>query len=175
MKKVTNSTEETIALGRKIGASLHGGDVVTLTGDLGSGKTTFTKGIAQALGAEGMVTSPTFTLIQVHPIKKTGEQLAHIDTYRTESIEECINAGITDMLYNKKTICVIEWPSKVKTLLKKQPIRIELKNDGESHTITFPDDLLKETHITKKNPIAYWLFFIIMIMFYTLLYQAVTK
>ncbi|MAG11779.1 MAG: tRNA (adenosine(37)-N6)-threonylcarbamoyltransferase complex ATPase subunit type 1 TsaE [Parcubacteria group bacterium] len=170
----TKSVEETMSLGRKIGATLKAGDVVTLSGDLGSGKTTLTKGIAQALGITQTITSPTFTLIQIHELKKKTQagQFAHIDTYRTKSAEECIGAGITDILFNEKTICVVEWPNKIKKLLTKETINIKLNTKNNKHEINVPDHILKFP-IRKKIPIAYWLFLIIMIGFYLALFKAV--
>ena len=171
MKITTNSAEETIKLGRKIGAQLNPGDVVTLEGDLGSGKTTFTKGIAQGIGVEKTITSPTFTLIQIYPQKNKPLRFAHIDTYRAETTQELIGAGITDVLYNKNTISVVEWPNKISSLLKKT-IKIKLTSENEKRIIEIPDtfDLNKKT--IKSIPIVYWLFTIIIISFYILLFQA---
>ncbi len=170
----TKTTQETMSLGRKIGATLKAGDVVTLEGNLGSGKTTLTKGIAQALGITQTVKSPTFTLMQMYELKKKTQagRFAHIDTYRAKSSDECIGTGMTDALFNEKTICVVEWPKKIKSLLKKETIHIKLSKKNKTHEIDVPDNILNFPS-RKKIPIAYWLFLIIMIVFYLALYNAV--
>ena len=103
---VTHSQEETIALGARLGALLQPGDVLILTGDLGAGKTQLTKGIADAMGVTGDVTSPTFTIQMVY----TGEacDLNHFDLYRIESADQLEDTGLFDVL-GADGVCVIEW------------------------------------------------------------------
>ena len=119
----TNSSEDTVALGEKIGALLRPGDVIAMTGTLAAGKTTLTKGIAQALGVTDVVTSPTFCLISEY--EGTKMPLYHMDVYRLEGAEDFVNLGVDDMLYGRG-VCIIEWSEKVASELPK----IENWNNG---------------------------------------------
>ncbi|MBQ9538929.1 MAG: tRNA (adenosine(37)-N6)-threonylcarbamoyltransferase complex ATPase subunit type 1 TsaE [Treponema sp.] len=120
---------ETIALGVKIGSLLEPGDVLAMSGTLAAGKTTITKGIAQSLGVEDTVTSPTFCLVSEYEGKSM--PLYHIDVYRLEGEEDFMNLGVEDMLYGNG-VCVIEWCEKVKSCLPKKSIFITFtpKDDG---------------------------------------------
>lgn len=103
---VTHTTEETIALGKRLGAALQPGDVLVLTGDLGAGKTQLTKGIAAALGVPDDVTSPTFNILMVYE----GAQmpLYHFDLYRLDDPDQLEDIGLYEML-DGDGVCVIEW------------------------------------------------------------------
>ena len=103
---VTRSTEETIALGKRLGALLKAGDVLVLTGDLGAGKTQLTKGIAAGMGVADDVTSPTFTIQMVYE----GDELPlyHFDLYRLDDPEQLDDTGLFDVL-GADGPCVIEW------------------------------------------------------------------
>ncbi len=103
---VTNSQAETIAVGEALGAELEAGDVLVLTGDLGAGKTQLTKGIAAALGCEGDVTSPTFTIEMVY--EGGCLPLYHFDLYRLDDPEQLEDIGLFDVL-GGDGVCVIEW------------------------------------------------------------------
>ena len=105
MEFITLSREETIAVAEKFAAVLRGGDVVLLSGELGAGKTTFTKGIAQALGITEPVTSPTFTIIKEYKGKDLF--LYHMDLYRLS--DDLTELGLEEYLGNQKGVCVIEW------------------------------------------------------------------
>ena len=100
------STEQTRALGERIGALLEPGDVLVLTGDLGAGKTQLTKGIARAMGIADEVTSPTFALEAVHEGARM--PLYHFDLYRLRDADELGDAGLWDALGGDGP-CVIEW------------------------------------------------------------------
>ena len=101
----TNTPEETIELGRKIGKLLKKGDVIAMQGTLAAGKTTITKGIAQALNIDDTITSPTFCLISEYYGKMP---LYHMDVYRLEGGEDFINLGTDDMIYGEG-VSIIEW------------------------------------------------------------------
>jgi len=126
MRHTTSSPDQTILLGKDFASTLNGGDIVLLHGDLGAGKTTFVKGIAEGLGVTDDIVSPTFTLLNIYQtnnnIRKSGlsviRKLVHIDTYRLETEDQLIEIGIEDYLGEINTVCVIEWPEKLKTLLK---------------------------------------------------------
>lgn len=103
---LTNTTEETIALGRRLGALLGAGDVLVLTGDLGAGKTQLTKGIAAGMGIEDDVTSPTFNILMVY--EGPGMPLYHFDLYRLDDPDQLEDIGLYDALEGDGP-CVIEW------------------------------------------------------------------
>lgn len=124
----TKSTKETIELGRKIGRLLKKGDIIAMQGTLAAGKTTITKGIAQALDIKDTITSPTFCLISEYSGKMP---LYHMDVYRLEGTEDFINLGTDDMLYGDG-ICIIEWSEKIMDELPEKTIilRITPNDDG---------------------------------------------
>ena len=139
MKQITKNQQQTIELGKKIASKLKSGDIVLLHGNLGAGKTTLVKGIAQELNIEEEITSPTFTLMNVYKILPVGRQvknLIHIDTYRLENEEDLIEIGVEDYLGEPDTICIIEWPEKIKGLLKnKKTIDITIEHLSEKERV----------------------------------------
>lgn len=118
----TRSAEDTMNLGERLGRELEPGDVVALYGELGSGKTTLTKGLARGLGVPTEVFSPTFTLIHEHPGGRI--PLYHVDLYRLEDEEEVWNLGIEDYLYGNG-VTIIEWAERMPSLLPE--VRLDLK------------------------------------------------
>jgi len=127
-----HNEQEMLEFAKEYARTLTGGDVVLLSGNLGSGKTTFTKGIALGLGIFDDVTSPTFTIMQVYPISDNPSynQLVHIDTYRVHDEEELKNIGVQDYIGDSQSITIIEWPDKLKELI----INKNLKKIEISHT-----------------------------------------
>lgn len=105
---VTNSPEQTLEQGKRLGQKLSDGDIVALLGDLGAGKTVLTKGIAVGLGITEDVTSPTFTLLKEYEGRL---KLHHFDLYRIEDEEELTETGFYDWL-GGEGVCVIEWADK---------------------------------------------------------------
>ena len=103
---VTYDTQETIALGERLGALLRAGDVLVLTGDLGAGKTQFTKGIAAGMGITDDVTSPTFNILMVY--EGAEAPLYHFDLYRLDDPDQLEDIGFYDALEGDGP-CVIEW------------------------------------------------------------------
>jgi tRNA threonylcarbamoyladenosine biosynthesis protein TsaE len=133
---VAKSDQETVELGFTLGTLLEEGDVVALVGELGSGKTWFTKGIARGLGVcpNTVVTSPSFALVNEY----TGRTiLFHIDIYRLESLSELFSAGIEEYLYGGG-VAVLEWADRWPEILPDQALKVELAivND-HSRRITF--------------------------------------
>lgn len=121
---VTKSDRETVELGATLGVFLKQGDVVALKGELGSGKTWFTKGIARGLGIGEniIVTSPSFALVNEYP----GETpLFHIDVYRLESLSELREAGIEEYL-SGGGVAVMEWADRWPEILPDETITVEL-------------------------------------------------
>ena len=122
MESFTKSTEETVELGRKIGAFLLPNDVIALTGPLGAGKTTLIQGIAEGLGVKEYVTSPTFIIINEYQGKVP---FYHIDLYRLDEVKEIEDLGIEEY-FNCGGVCVIEWAEKLKELLPVKAEQIEI-------------------------------------------------
>lgn len=133
MKITTHSTEETIALGRKIGEMLKGGDVVAFEGDLGAGKTTITRGICLGLGLPDNVTSPTFSLVNEYRGDKIS--LAHFDMYRIESPEDLLLTGFYDYI-EEGCVAAVEWSENIKNALPEGTIIVRLERlDDNTRTI----------------------------------------
>lgn len=122
MEFTLKSQDETITLGKKFGEKLNKGDVVALDGTLAAGKTYFTKGIAQGLGIEDEITSPTFTIVSEYSGRL---HLYHIDVYRLDGTEDFLDLGAEEMLYGTG-VCVIEWSEKVKDILPKNTIYVKI-------------------------------------------------
>ena len=122
MTFVTRSEKETMTLGRKLGRRLRGLDVVCLYGNLGAGKTTLTKGLADALGFKGRVTSPTFGLAREYRGKKVS--IFHVDLYRVSS-KETGDIGLEEFVSDPRAVCVIEWAEA--GLAYMPPDRLELR------------------------------------------------
>lgn len=147
---ISNSAEETMALGRKIAPLLRKGDVLVMTGDLGAGKTLFTTGILDFYEKKDEVSSPTFTIVNEYDLKED-LKLFHFDVYRLESPEEFLAIGGDEFF--EKGICLIEWGEKIEEYLPKDVLRINIKKDTEeegkrifsfSTTSNRYDELFKE-------------------------------
>ncbi len=110
----TLSAQETFELGKKLGEECNKGDVYTLVGDLGVGKTVFTKGFACGLGIEDAISSPTFTIIQEYQGKRM--PFYHFDVYRIGDVEEMDEIGFDDYVYGEGT-CLIEWANLIEDIL----------------------------------------------------------
>jgi tRNA threonylcarbamoyladenosine biosynthesis protein TsaE len=124
------SAAETFAGGEHLGARLTGGDILLLAGDLGAGKTVFAKGVAVALGVEGLVTSPTFVIVQDY-ICKNGLNFVHMDLYRLRSLSEVEEIGIMDF-FTSKNICLIEWPELILPYVPPEALTLEISGSGET-------------------------------------------
>lgn len=113
---LTRGPEDTCALGERLSGLLQPGDLVTLSGALGAGKTTFVQGIAQGLGVPTVATSPTFVLIIEHAGRIP---LLHLDAYRLESkcFDAIRDAGVTDFLDRDDAVKIVEWPERIADFL----------------------------------------------------------
>ncbi len=118
------SLQETIDLGKKLGRLLRPGMMITLNGDLGAGKTTFTKGIGQALGIERVINSPTFTILKQY---QGIYQLSHFDAYRLEGQSD--DLGFEE-IFDSDDICVIEWPEFIEDILPENRLDITILRQG---------------------------------------------
>ncbi len=128
---ITHSAEETIAFGRTLAAELSPPLLVLLRGDLGAGKTTLVKGIAEGLRAASAddVTSPTFTL--VHEYRSSRVTLYHIDLYRVETMSQLETLGLDDLV-TEDSILLIEWGEKFPHLSRDRDLEITLERIGET-------------------------------------------
>lgn len=126
MRIETYSEAETFALGKKIGEKAQAGQIYTLTGELGVGKTVFTQGLARGLGIKEPVSSPTFTIVQVYEEGRL--PFYHFDVYRIGDIEEMEEIGYEDYFYGEG-VCLIEWANLIEELLPDQVISITIEKD----------------------------------------------
>ncbi len=137
-QKITSySVEQTIQLGKQYSAALKQGGILGLVGDLGTGKTHFTKGIALGLGVQKEITSPTFVLVKPYQAKRRGKQhitLVHLDCYRLSSSEELQELGFDELIANKNNLVVIEWALKIKNILPPHTQWVEFKAISTSNT-----------------------------------------
>lgn len=127
----THSAEETIALGRTLAETLPPPKLVLLRGDLGAGKTTLIKGIAEGFHAASQenVTSPTFTL--VHEYRGPGANVYHIDLYRVDTPRQLETLGLDD-LFAENSVLLIEWGDKFARFLSERDVEIALERVGEN-------------------------------------------
>ena len=124
----TNTPEETFELGRQLGQESVSGQVYTLTGDLGVGKTVFTQGFAAGLGVAGPVNSPTFTILQVYEDGRL--PFYHFDVYRIADVEEMDEIGYEDCFYGDG-VCLIEWADLIEEILPEKYQRITIEKNLE--------------------------------------------
>lgn len=139
-KIISNSEEETKLIGRKFAKDLKKGDVIVLTGDLGSGKTKFTEGVLQFFGLENEISSPTFNIVNEYV--KEDVNVYHFDVYRLEDEDEFYAIGGEE--YFEKGICLIEWGEMIESALPNKYIQI-------SFTRNLEDENLREIVIEEIN------------------------
>ena len=131
-KFITKNAEETQKLAYRLGQLVSAGTLITLSGDLGAGKTTFTQGLAKGLGIEKKVTSPTFTIMKEY---KGRLPLYHIDAYRLENITQ--DLGFEEYI-DSDGVCVIEWANFIDYVLPEELLNEEFTiNDDDSRTLEF--------------------------------------
>lgn len=149
IERVTRSAEETRALGRSIARTLGPGDVLLLIGELGAGKTTFVKGLAEGLNIDPRcVASPTFVLI--HEYDGGRLPLYHVDAYRVQSASELIEVGLEEY-FEKPGVTVIEWGEKVKAVVPERAIEIRFEIlEGDRRRIRV------EPPLTPRPPALRW-------------------
>ena len=124
----THDPEETFEVGRTIGMNAKPGQIYTLTGDLGVGKTVFTQGVAAGLGITEPVNSPTFTIIQEYEDGRL--PFYHIDVYRIGDLEEMEEIGYDDYFFGQG-ICLIEWAELIEEILPEKRIEVTIEKDLE--------------------------------------------
>lgn len=135
MYKETFSSNDTEAFGYELGKKANAGDIYTLTGDLGVGKTVFAKGFAKGLGITDHITSPTFTIINEYTSGRL--PLFHFDIYRILDPEELYETGFEDYFY-ANGVCLIEWAERAGSLIPEKSVKITILKDiekGEDYRI----------------------------------------
>lgn len=148
IKVITKSKEETISLAKELSKHLFKGSIITLRGDLGAGKTTFTKGVGEGLEIEDEINSPTFNILKCYFNKKT-MNLYHIDAYRLEDVsDENKNIGLEEVIEGDG-VCLIEWPMFIEEFIPQNfslDIDIHILSDG-SREFTFSSNSKKYDEI----------------------------
>ena len=138
---ISHSAAQTQRMGMRLGELLQGGELILLNGQLGTGKTTFTQGLAQGMGLTENINSPTFTLLKEYPGQprpaeqpgtlRVGPALYHFDLYRLDNPEEILDLGFEDYFYSTG-VCVVEWADKADLLWPPQRLRIRMKMMSET-------------------------------------------
>ena len=137
MTRIVESVEETWELAREIAAGLRPGDVLCLEGELGAGKTTFTQGLAKAMGVDGRVTSPTFCIVQEHKAPEGQVRLVHMDLYRLRDEDDVLAAGWEDYV-SRGAVIAVEWPERAGSLIPPDAKHVTFRHldGGERRSIT---------------------------------------
>ena len=129
MQITTHSADETQALGQKLASRLAPGDVIAYFGDLGAGKTAFTRGLAQGLGITDPVTSPTYTIVNEYLSGRI--PLFHFDMYRLSSSDELFDIGWEDYL-SRGGVCAVEWSENVIDALPEDTVWVRIAREGDT-------------------------------------------
>jgi len=145
--KITKNALETEKAGEELARLLKPQDVVFLIGNLGSGKTTFVKGLARGLGIVSRIISPTFVVVRQHTLPSTNYQildgkvstLYHLDLYRLQNTQEALAVDMKDYLDDKNAIVAIEWPELSQNIVHKKvwKVKIEVKNEMREISISY--------------------------------------
>ena len=126
--------DATVSFGHNLAQCLEGYGVITLSGDLGTGKTTLSRGLMRAYGHQGAVKSPTYTLLEPYELENI--QVMHFDLYRMGDPEELEFLGIRDFL-NDETLCLIEWPEKGQSFLPPVDLAITLSKENNGRKVSW--------------------------------------
>ncbi|QQS60395.1 tRNA (adenosine(37)-N6)-threonylcarbamoyltransferase complex ATPase subunit type 1 TsaE [Candidatus Falkowbacteria bacterium] len=129
MKVISHSEKATQKIAFDFAKKLKGGETIGLIGDLGAGKTAFVKGLAKGLGIKKAITSPTFVVMKVYPVKHTTiKHLVHVDAYRVRTATSLTAIGLEDYIKSNDSVVVIEWANLAKGFLPKKKILIFFKH-----------------------------------------------
>ncbi|MFA5926983.1 MAG: tRNA (adenosine(37)-N6)-threonylcarbamoyltransferase complex ATPase subunit type 1 TsaE [Patescibacteria group bacterium] len=147
MEYISHNEKETYALADKIAKASHAGDIFALSGDLGSGKTTFVKAFAKSMNVGQPITSPTFVLIKTYKIAEErieANVLVHVDAYRLQGESDVEAIGLHEFMQRKDTIVLIEWPERVEGSLpdKTKHISFEYIDENTRKITTDPENNL---------------------------------
>ncbi len=128
MEFIVNSVEQTFNIGKQIGALVNPGDIICLTGDLGTGKTHISKGIALGLGIKEHITSPTFNIVNEYSSGRLG--LNHFDVYRVNDPDEIYAIGFDEYIFSDK-VSIIEWANYIEEIIPSEYLYINIKKTPE--------------------------------------------
>lgn len=154
VKLYLENESETVSLGKKLARAIEPPLTLYLSGELGAGKTTFSRGLIQSLGHSGAVKSPTYTLVE--PYELNGIDVFHFDLYRLSDPEELEFMGIRDY-FAASSLCIVEWPDKGEGILPEADLLIDIKyvNEGREVSLTpqtpAGEKLLDSLHNNDKN------------------------
>ena len=127
MNFIVTNVDKTMELGEKIGTAVNAGDIICLTGDLGTGKTHFVKGLAKGLAISDYITSPTFTIVNEYQGRL---KLYHFDVYRIEEPEEVNAIGFDEYIFSD-AVSIIEWANYIEELIPEEALRIHISKKPE--------------------------------------------
>jgi len=139
--------QATVSMGYVLAKNITQGAVIYLHGDLGAGKTTFTRGVVQGLGHTGKVKSPTYTLVE--PYELENQSIYHFDLYRLADPEELEFMGIRDY-FNDNSICMIEWPEKGADFLAEADLELTLEYVAEKRKVSIMSKTVKGEEIVDR-------------------------
>jgi len=128
----SNSEEQTLRLGARLGSMLPSHCVVALQGEMGAGKTAFARGLGEGWGTSQPLRSPSFTLIQKHSRPQDDAVLYHVDLQRIESASDLASIGLRDLLEEEEVIVLIEWPERAEALLPPNALHIRIRSISET-------------------------------------------
>ena len=126
----SRSEEETEKIASQIAAALSPGDTVLLRGNLGAGKTVFSRGFARGLGCEDTLSSPTYTIVQEYQLPD-GSRLYHMDLYRIADAASALGFGVDEFIDDPKAYKLIEWPERIESLLPEKRLTVEITHKGD--------------------------------------------
>ena len=126
----SRSEEETEKIASEIAAALSPGDTVLLRGNLGAGKTVFSRGFARGLGCEDTLSSPTYTIVQEYQLP-SGARLYHMDLYRIADAASALGFGVDEFIDDPKAYKLIEWPERIESLLPEKCLTVEITHEGD--------------------------------------------
>lgn len=133
MKFISNNEQETLELGKKIASTLRGGDIVSLVGNLGAGKTVLTRGVSEFFGVKKGVKSPTFTLMNIYSANNSKIKfICHIDAYRLNSAQDLLAIGAMEYFDDPEVLTIVEWGDKAKNILPRRAKIIKIKAISEN-------------------------------------------
>lgn len=135
------TSQHTIRIGEAIGSILNTGDVVALSGELGAGKTTLTKGIAKALDVQEEITSPTFCIVSEY---EGTLPLRHIDLYRLSGVEDFEGIGGEELFW-REGVCVLEWSERIKAAIPKDALRVYIRLTSDGWRLIDVDNISEQT------------------------------
>lgn len=126
---ISNNEIETEAIGAEVARNCPRGSVVILDGDLGAGKTVFSRGFARALGIDEPVSSPTYTIVQEYELPEKG-RLYHLDLYRISGVSAALAFGVDEFLNDPSSYALVEWPERIEGIIPENAVKVTLKHAG---------------------------------------------